>query len=132
MFYTRFHAIRKRCLLVRMAVMGAVLDVLGPSNAQQAQQPTGSATQDPSATSEPRRSPTSSSPPSAKNDANAEVTVQDSGTTFRLPVNLVQAHVVTVKPSFDLSPGKYLVRQVIRDSEGSQMAARNGAEHIPN
>jgi hypothetical protein len=81
-------------------------------------------------TSEPKRSPTSSSDPSAKNDPNAEVTVQDSGTTFRLRLNLV--HVVTVKRSFDSTPGKYLVRQVIRDSEGSQMAARNGAVDIPN
>jgi len=40
--------------------------------------------------------------------------------------------VVTVKRSFDVSPGKYLVRQVIWDSEGSQMAARNGAVDIPN
>ncbi|HEY1471876.1 MAG TPA: VWA domain-containing protein [Candidatus Acidoferrum sp.] len=38
---------------------------------------------------------------------------------------------LTVKSSFDLRPGKYLVRQVIRDSEGSQMAARNGAVDIP-
>jgi len=38
---------------------------------------------------------------------------------------------LTVKSSFDLKPGKYLVRQVIRDSEGSQMAARNGAVDIP-
>jgi hypothetical protein len=30
---------------------------------------------------------------SAKNDPNAEVTAQDSGTTFRLRVNLVQVHV---------------------------------------
>ncbi len=33
-------------------------------------------------------------PPPTKNDPNAEVTVQDSGTTFRLRVNLVQVHVV--------------------------------------
>ena len=38
---------------------------------------------------------------------------------------------VTMKSSFDLKPGKYLVRQVIRDSEGAQMAARNGAVVIP-
>jgi hypothetical protein len=28
----------------------------------------------------------------AKNDPNAEVTIQDSGTTFKLRVNLVQVH----------------------------------------
>ena len=39
---------------------------------------------------------------------------------------------LTVKSSFDLKPGKYLVRQVVRDSEGSQMAARNGAVDIPD
>jgi hypothetical protein len=38
---------------------------------------------------------------------------------------------LTVKTSFDVKPGKYLVRQVVRDSEGSQMAARNGAVDIP-
>jgi len=38
---------------------------------------------------------------------------------------------VTLKSSFDVKPGKYMVRQVVRDSEGSQMAARNGAVDIP-
>jgi VWFA-related protein len=38
----------------------------------------------------------------------------------------------TVKSTFDLKPGKYLVRQVLRDSEGSHMAARNGIVVIPN
>ena len=38
---------------------------------------------------------------------------------------------VTMKSSFDVKPGKYLVRQVVRDSEGAQMAARNGAVVIP-
>ncbi|HET7107228.1 MAG TPA: VWA domain-containing protein [Candidatus Acidoferrum sp.] len=37
----------------------------------------------------------------------------------------------TVKSSFAVKPGRYLVRQVVRDSEGSQMAARNGAVEIP-
>ena len=36
-----------------------------------------------------------------------------------------------VKSSFDVKPGKYMIRQVVRDSEGSQMAARNGAVDIP-
>jgi VWFA-related protein len=36
-----------------------------------------------------------------------------------------------VKSSFDVKPGKYMIRQVVRDSEGSQMAARNGAVEIP-
>ncbi len=36
-----------------------------------------------------------------------------------------------VKSSFDLKPGNYLVRLVVRDSEGAQLAARNGAVAIP-
>jgi VWFA-related protein len=38
---------------------------------------------------------------------------------------------LTVKSSFDIKPGTYLVRQVVRDAEGAQMAARNGAVVIP-
>ena len=38
---------------------------------------------------------------------------------------------LTVKSSFAVKPGKYLVRQVVRDSEGAQMAARNGTVVIP-
>jgi VWFA-related protein len=39
---------------------------------------------------------------------------------------------VVMKSSFELKPGKYMVRQVVRDSEGSQMAAKNGAVVIPD
>ncbi len=39
---------------------------------------------------------------------------------------------LTVKSSFDVKPGRYMVRQVVRDSEGAQMAARNGTVVIPN
>jgi len=38
---------------------------------------------------------------------------------------------ITIKSSFDVKPGSYLVRQVVRDTEGTQMAARNGAVTIP-
>ena len=38
---------------------------------------------------------------------------------------------LTVKSSFSVKPGRYLVRQVVRDSEGAQMAARNGTVEIP-
>jgi VWFA-related protein len=38
---------------------------------------------------------------------------------------------VTVKSSFDVKPGTYVVRLVVRDGEGEQMAARNGAVVIP-
>ena len=37
----------------------------------------------------------------------------------------------TVKTSFDVKPGTYLVRMVVRDALGAQMAARNGAVVIP-
>jgi VWFA-related protein len=39
---------------------------------------------------------------------------------------------LNLKTSFDVKPGSYLVRQVVRDSEGSQLAARNGAVVIPD
>lgn len=38
----------------------------------------------------------------------------------------------TVKSTFDVKPGKYMIRQVVRDSEGAQMAARSGTVVIPN
>ncbi|MGB2629438.1 MAG: VWA domain-containing protein [Candidatus Acidiferrum sp.] len=39
---------------------------------------------------------------------------------------------LVVKSSFELKPGKYMIRQVVRDSEGAQMATRNGTVVIPN
>ncbi len=38
----------------------------------------------------------------------------------------------TVKSTFDVKPGKYMIRQVVRDLEGAQMAARSGTVLIPN
>jgi hypothetical protein len=38
---------------------------------------------------------------------------------------------LSVKSSFDLKPGTYLIRLVLRDTEGAQMAARNGSVEIP-
>lgn len=38
---------------------------------------------------------------------------------------------VTVKTSFDVKSGSYVVRLVVRDSEGQMMAAENGAVEIP-
>jgi hypothetical protein len=99
MLYTRFDAIRKRWLLLRMTVIGAVPAGLVPLNGQQPQPRAGGATQDPAATSEPKQNPTSSPASSAKYDPNVEVTVQDSGTTFRLRVNLVQVHVMVRDPN---------------------------------
>jgi hypothetical protein len=39
---------------------------------------------------------------------------------------------LTIKSNFDLKPGTYTLRQVVRGSEDSQMAARNGIVVIPN
>ena len=39
---------------------------------------------------------------------------------------------LTLKSSYDVKPGSYMVRLVVRDAEGSQMATRNGAVVIPN
>ena len=38
---------------------------------------------------------------------------------------------LTVKTNFDAAPGNYVVRLVVRDSEGQTMAARNGVVDIP-
>jgi hypothetical protein len=38
---------------------------------------------------------------------------------------------VSVKSTFDVQPGTFLVRIVVRDSEGAQMAAMNRGVVIP-
>ncbi len=38
---------------------------------------------------------------------------------------------ITVKTNFDVAPGSYVIRLVVRDSEGQTMAARNGVVEIP-
>jgi len=38
---------------------------------------------------------------------------------------------ITVRSNFDAAPGSYVIRLVIRDSEGETMAARNGVVEIP-
>jgi len=38
---------------------------------------------------------------------------------------------ITVRTSFDVKPGSYLVRLVVRDAEGQLMSAENGAVEIP-
>ena len=38
---------------------------------------------------------------------------------------------VTVRTNFDVAPGSYVIRLVVRDSEGQSMAARNGVVEIP-
>jgi VWFA-related protein len=43
----------------------------------------------------------------------------------------IQNSGVTVKTNFDVAPGSYVIRLVVRDSEGQTMAARNGVVEIP-
>jgi VWFA-related protein len=38
---------------------------------------------------------------------------------------------ITVRTNFDVMPGSYVIRLVVRDSEGQAMAARNGVVDIP-
>jgi hypothetical protein len=38
---------------------------------------------------------------------------------------------ITIRTNFDVAPGSYVVRLVLRDSEGETMAARNGVVEIP-
>jgi hypothetical protein len=38
---------------------------------------------------------------------------------------------ITVRSGFDVAPGSYFVRVVVRDAEGQKMAALNGAVEIP-
>jgi VWFA-related protein len=38
---------------------------------------------------------------------------------------------ITVRSNFDVAPGSYVIRLVVRDSEGQNMAARNGVVEIP-
>jgi hypothetical protein len=38
---------------------------------------------------------------------------------------------MNVRTNFDVAPGSYVVRLVVRDAEGHTMAARNGEVEIP-
>jgi VWFA-related protein len=51
--------------------------------------------------------------------------MKDETLAARMPLG------VAVKTNFDVQPGKYLVRVVVRDSEGQMMSARNGIVEIP-
>jgi len=42
-----------------------------------------------------------------------------------------EGHPVTIKTPFDVPPGKYAIRLVVRDAEGHRMAAENGMVEIP-
>jgi VWFA-related protein len=50
---------------------------------------------------------------------------------FDTTLTRLQRSGITVKTSFDVKPGNYLVRLVVRDAQGEEMAARNGAVAIP-
>lgn len=50
---------------------------------------------------------------------------------FDSTLQRVQRSGITVKSSFEVKPGNYLVRLVVRDAQGAEMAARNGAVAIP-
>jgi VWFA-related protein len=43
---------------------------------------------------------------------------------------LMAAGVMTIKTNFSVTPGSYMVRLIVRDAEGQQMAALNGAATI--
>ena len=44
--------------------------------------------------------------------------------------NTSSASGITLKTSFDVKPGSYLVRLVVRDAEGQMMSAENGTVEI--
>jgi VWFA-related protein len=54
-----------------------------------------------------------------------ELHLKDETLANRLPRG------ATIKTDFDLMPGTYLVRQVVRDAEGQQLSAANAAVVIP-
>jgi hypothetical protein len=55
----------------------------------------------------------------------AEMTARDETLENRLGPGLA------VRTSFDVKPGSYMIRLVLRDHEGQLMAAENGAVEIP-
>jgi VWFA-related protein len=56
---------------------------------------------------------------------NVEMRLKDETFSARIAAG------VAMKTSFDVAPGSYVVRLVVRDSEGQTMAARNGVVEIP-
>jgi len=54
-----------------------------------------------------------------------ELHLKDDTLTNRL------AQGASIRTNFDLAPGTYLVRQVVRDSEGQRLSAANAAVFIP-
>ncbi|MGA3044631.1 MAG: VWA domain-containing protein [Bryobacteraceae bacterium] len=68
-------------------------------------------------------------------DLNGNMVTGDSRTVeLRLRDQTLETKVgsgITLKSSFDVKPGSYLIRLVVRDSEGQLMAAANGTVDIP-
>ncbi|MGC9951032.1 MAG: VWA domain-containing protein [Bryobacteraceae bacterium] len=68
-------------------------------------------------------------------DRNGNLVTGDSKTVeMRLKDQTLESRLnsgITVKSSFDVKPGSYMIRMVIRDSEGQLMAAANGTVDIP-
>ena len=68
-------------------------------------------------------------------DRNGNLVTGDSKTIqMRLKDQTLESRLssgITVKSSFDVKPGSYMIRMVIRDSEGQLMAAANGTVDIP-
>ena len=56
---------------------------------------------------------------------NVDLRLRDDSLQYRL------AHGITVRMGLEAKPGSYVVRLVVRDSEGQLMSATNGAVDIP-
>jgi hypothetical protein len=62
------------------------------------------------------------------------VSAQEKTVEMRLKEETLEARLaagLAIKTSFDVIPGSYVIRLVVRDSEGQLMTARNGVVQIP-
>jgi len=62
------------------------------------------------------------------------VTAMDKSIELRLRDETLEHKLdsgITVRTNFDVKPGSYVVRLVVRDTEGQLMSAQNGAVEIP-
>jgi hypothetical protein len=97
MLHMLLRPIRKQWFLFRITVITALLGrVAGVHGQKPPSKEEG--TQDSSSASDQKntQNPLAPKPSSPKNDPNAGITVQDSGATFKLRVNLVQVHRVVL------------------------------------
>jgi hypothetical protein len=58
-------------------------------------------------------------------EKNVDMKLEDKTLSLQVPSG------ITFQAVFDLNPGKYLLRLVVRDSEGQMMATRNREVAIP-